>query len=553
MIRSTPWFLALALAVSTSLPFRGTAQDSDRSVAGQTNDPAAAADSMRAEDPDTNGVAAASEADAQADTDNSKHNRHRGSSGGEPVVIFGSSYVQKAGETAQEVVVIGGSATIHGKVTGDVVTVGGDITADGDIGGDAVAVLGGLTLLPGAKVGGDAVGVGGKVDVAEGATVSGTQQGINIGFGNATVPGWLKLWLQHSVFKLRPMAPQVPWLWALTAIMFLIYLLIVVVFPHPVQACVEELTRRPATTFLMGLLTKLLLPLVLLILAITGLGVFVIPFVLAALFLGAIVGKAALFVALGQAVLKPLHSPAPQRPVIGLMVGFLVIILLYMIPVIGLLALMLTSLWGLGVAVLAAFSGLRKETTRPHSLPPREAPVMPMAPSQAATMAGAGFAPGPSEVAAFSASPTGTIPGAATPPQPPPNVQPEATIYPRASFWSRMGAAFLDIVLVSLVTFRVGGPPLAFLVALAYFAGMWTWKGTTVGGIVLGLKVVRLDGGPVTFAVALVRSLGAAFSGIVLFLGFLWIAWDPEKQGWHDRIAGTVVVKLPRGTSLVCI
>jgi uncharacterized RDD family membrane protein YckC len=53
--------------------------------------------------------------------------------------------------------------------------------------------------------------------------------------------------------------------------------------------------------------------------------------------------------------------------------------------------------------------------------------------------------------------------------------------------------------------------------------------------------------------VALVRGLGAALSVVVLFLGFFWIAWDPDKQGWHDRIAGTVVIRLPRGTPLVML
>ncbi len=129
---------------------------------------------------------------------------------------------------------------------------------------------------------------------------------------------------------------------------------------------------------------------------------------------------------------------------------------------------------------------------------------------------------------------------------------PEALAYPKASFWERMGAAFLDLVLVGILAKFAGHPPLGFLVALAYFAGMWTWKGTTVGGIVLGLKVVRLDGQPVSLLVALVRGLAAAFSVIVLFLGILWIAWDKDKQGWHDKIAGTVVLRLPRGTPLVC-
>jgi uncharacterized RDD family membrane protein YckC len=45
----------------------------------------------------------------------------------------------------------------------------------------------------------------------------------------------------------------------------------------------------------------------------------------------------------------------------------------------------------------------------------------------------------------------------------------------------------------------------------------------------------------------------AAFSIIVLFLGFLWMIWDQEKQTWHDKIAGTIVIRLPRGTPLVCL
>ena len=87
--------------------------------------------------------------------------------------------------------------------------------------------------------------------------------------------------------------------------------------------------------------------------------------------------------------------------------------------------------------------------------------------------------------------------------------------------------------------------------AVVYFAGMWTWRGTTIGGLVMGHKIVRTDGGPVTFSVAIVRSLLSIFSGMVFFLGFLWAAWDHEKQTWHDKIAGTVVVKMPPGFALI--
>ena len=134
---------------------------------------------------------------------------------------------------------------------------------------------------------------------------------------------------------------------------------------------------------------------------------------------------------------------------------------------------------------------------------------------------------------------------------------PEVLYYPKAGFWERMVAGFLDLILVGILGGILGGiirvPPLGFLIALTYFTGMWAWKGTTIGGIVVGLKVVRMDEQPVTFAVALVRALAAAFSMVVFFLGFLWIAWDAERQAWHDKIAGTVVLKLPRGTPLVCL
>jgi uncharacterized RDD family membrane protein YckC len=69
--------------------------------------------------------------------------------------------------------------------------------------------------------------------------------------------------------------------------------------------------------------------------------------------------------------------------------------------------------------------------------------------------------------------------------------------------------------------------------------------------MIMGLKVVRLDGRPVTFAVAAVRALSSMLSAAVFFLGFLWVAFDREKQGWHDKIAGTTVVRLPKGRSIL--
>ena len=81
---------------------------------------------------------------------------------------------------------------------------------------------------------------------------------------------------------------------------------------------------------------------------------------------------------------------------------------------------------------------------------------------------------------------------------------------------------------------------------LVYHVGFWTWKQTTVGGIVAHLRVVRMDGTPLSVGDALIRALGAMFSALALGLGFLWILRDPDRQAWHDKIAGTCVVKVPR-------
>jgi uncharacterized RDD family membrane protein YckC len=123
------------------------------------------------------------------------------------------------------------------------------------------------------------------------------------------------------------------------------------------------------------------------------------------------------------------------------------------------------------------------------------------------------------------------------------------TTLPRVGFWLRLAAVSLDFVLFCWLI-PVSGP--FFLpVWLAYHVGMWTWKGTTVGGIVCHIKVIRLDGRPVDFGVALIRALGCGLSFMVICLGFFWAGWSRERQAWHDIIAGTTIVKMPRGMSLV--
>jgi uncharacterized RDD family membrane protein YckC len=135
----------------------------------------------------------------------------------------------------------------------------------------------------------------------------------------------------------------------------------------------------------------------------------------------------------------------------------------------------------------------------------------------------------------------------------PPPVAGDLASFPRAAFRDRLAAFVLDVILVVLaqqILDLTRRDSAIFLLLLAYHIGFWTWKGTTVGGIICQLRLVRTDGSPLRFADALVRGLASIFSLAVLGLGGLWILKDPERQAWHDRIAGTYVVKVPRNWPL---
>jgi len=60
--------------------------------------------------------------------------------------------------------------------------------------------------------------------------------------------------------------------------------------------------------------------------------------------------------------------------------------------------------------------------------------------------------------------------------------------------------------------------------------------------MVFGLKVIRETGEPLTFGTAFLRWIGYFVSSLPLNLGFIWIAFDRKKQGFHDKLAGTVVI-----------
>lgn len=116
-----------------------------------------------------------------------------------------------------------------------------------------------------------------------------------------------------------------------------------------------------------------------------------------------------------------------------------------------------------------------------------------------------------------------------------------------AGFLERLVAILIDGFVLAFAGAILGrgrmGVMSSFIGAL-YAVLLWVnWNGQTLGKKLMKIKVVREDGQKLDYATAVVRYLGYILSALALCLGYLWVLWDEKKQGWHDKIAKTLVVK----------
>ena len=504
-----------------------------------------------------------------------------------------------AGETAQQVVSVMGNTTVNGDATDSAVAVMGNTTVNGTVGnggavavlgnvyvngkvnGDVVAVLGNVHLGPQAVVGGQVTTVLGTVDRSPTATVRGSTVHVlpGISFGNQG----LHAWIQDCLFYGRPLAPtlDVSWAWWLALAALGFYVVIAVLFQDAVRRCVNTLEAHPGPSILATIIVVLLIPVVLLALVITVVGIAVIPFLWLAVLCAAIFGRVVAVGWVGNRVLRLANQQARTRTALEVFVGGLIVLALYMVPILGFFLYPLLGAFGFGAVAYTILLATRPAPA-PASPPAGGAgPGMsggstagawtggaPASGQGPAATIGAG-APPPSWTAsatggAFNDNPSAEHGSAAGPPPPPPPPPPpgappnqtphmlDIATLPRAGFWIRMLALFIDLILVGIALSWVhhGGRGMLLLLA-TYGAIMWKLKGTTVGGIVCDLKVVRIGGGPLDWGTAIVRALGCFLSLVIAGLGFIWIAVDPEHQAWHDKIAGTVVVRVPKGVGLI--
>ena len=458
-----------------------------------------------------------------------------------PIIRVGQDYTLRGNETVRDVHTVFGDVTIEGHVEGEVVVILGSVrlSTTAVVEGSLVVLGGSATIDRGAAVRDNLVVVGGTLTAPADFSPGGQHVVIGSpGLGdalNALVP-----WITRGLLWGRLIVPDLAWIWMLLGIVLFVYLAVNTLFDRSVRASADAIVQRPFSTFLLGLLVLVLSVPALAILAATLIGIAVVPFVLCAMFVGALVGKAGVARAIGRTVVAQSSPESKLQSLGSFLIGFVVIAVAYMVPVLGIVTWALTSVFGVGAAAAALRAALRRE----H--PPRERPAAaPIAPGPA-TPDAAGQAAVPPPGARLAEATPGA--GASAPP-----FAGELSLFPRASFFDRVAAFALDCLLigVAIQVLNLGRHNGSFpLLLFAYHVAFWAWKGTTLGGIVVGLRVIRTQGPDLRFADALVRGLGAILSLAALGIGCFWMLQDAERQMWHDKIAGTVVVKVPRELAL---
>lgn len=147
--------------------------------------------------------------------------------------------------------------------------------------------------------------------------------------------------------------------------------------------------------------------------------------------------------------------------------------------------------------------------------------------------------------------------------------QQQASEIEYAGFWSRVGATLIDTFIMLIITIPmliaiygagyweiesfIAGPAdfvISYVLPAVIVILLWIKLSATPGKMAIGATIVDArTGGKPTTGQFITRYLGYFVSTLPLMLGYLWVAIDSRKQGWHDKMAGTVVIKRKAGSA----
>ena len=123
-----------------------------------------------------------------------------------------------------------------------------------------------------------------------------------------------------------------------------------------------------------------------------------------------------------------------------------------------------------------------------------------------------------------------------------------------AGFVPRLVSLVIDGIILLLVQIvlgmvlgeagATGAASLGFIISLVYTVYFLTSIGQTPGMKLMSIKLINSEGGLLTLGQAVIRVFVAIVSGMVFGIGYLWMLWDGNKQTWHDKAVGSLVVRV---------
>jgi hypothetical protein len=335
-----------------------------------------------------------------------------------PAVRIGQNFELKADQAVRQALVIGGDAIIEGHVDRDVVVILGkaQLASTAVIDGSFVVIGGTASVTEGAKVSRDLLVVGG-IDAPSGFNPGGEHVVVGTAGLGRSLSGIVP-WLTNGLLLGRPIVPSLPWVWAVAGVFFLINLLFNTVFDAPVRATAVTLRTTPFSAFVTGLLVLLLIGPICVLLAVSVIGIAVIPFVLCAMLLGAIFGRIGVVRWLGTSVSGEEEPGNRLHALRSFVIGSAIVCVAYMIPILGFVTWIIVGLLGLGAATLAFFAAYRRENPkRPKPVRvPEPPPIPPSSPAPVAVAPPIAFAATPPPAAYDAVPPIAAFDDAAVPP-----------------------------------------------------------------------------------------------------------------------------------------
>ncbi|WP_353142818.1 RDD family protein [Acinetobacter pragensis] len=138
-----------------------------------------------------------------------------------------------------------------------------------------------------------------------------------------------------------------------------------------------------------------------------------------------------------------------------------------------------------------------------------------------------------------------------------------------AGFWERVGASLIDMIILLTATYpilwlfyrgdweRIFATGLSeqpqvfwfdilvnYILPFAYIVIVWLLWSASPGKILLGMKIVDAETGQnIDLKQSIIRYIGYFPAMMVFMIGIFWVAFDKRKQGWHDKMANTVVIR----------